>query len=356
MAFDFDLLTISRFVVHQIFERTDDAVPEPNLSEHCTALDQRGLVTLQNRIVKALGSGNHGIEMNVRRTGDGTFFQHATKAIHSTETFVDETARIAELLNEAQSSRRLPGGIVVVLKGKVGTARNLFLAVIKAEIHEGFATQRTDTEVLMSYLDSLALTPNQKLYKIGFLAYNGMTENAIEAVTPNVANYRAFLYDHYMSAKETRTAALYFYSQFLGFEVRESDKKLTRDFFELTRKFISEVHLDDEVKMNLQQCLYVELKSNNCATIQIHAFAESYLPQDTRDDYVNHMTNNGFPEIAVCKDTEYISRNLRRRKLHYSSDVEITAPSEQFDELITVVSEDELTTTLRIRGKLRVLE
>lgn len=349
--FEFDLLEVSELILHRVFTRTDETVPDIRTSSKLTILDSKGLNTLQNRIVKAFG-GKKGIEMDVRRKEDGSFFRYATIALHDNELFVSTTTEMPRLLNEAQSTRRLPGGLVLVLKGKVGANKKPFLAVIKADVHEGFVAKEDETAVFMSFLDDLALTPNQKLYKIGLVVFEKPADGVHDLYNPDPNHYRVFVYDDYMSAKETRPAASYFYSEFLGFEIRQSDRKLTRDFYNLTREFISKASLDDETKIDLQQSLYTELRVNNKGTINISEFSEDYLPQDIRDDYTEFMIDKGFPTTAVVKDLEYINNSLRKRKLVYSSKVEIYAPPEKFDELITVVSEDDNSTTLRIEGKI----
>jgi hypothetical protein len=351
--FEFELIKVTRLIVHRIFTRTDDEVPPIRTSTKLTELDIKGLHTLQNRIVKALGS-SQGVEMDIRRVDEGSFFRYAAFALHHDDDahFITTSAEMPKLLNEAQSTRRPPGGLVLVIKGIIGVAKKPFLSVIKAEVHEGFLAEEDDTAVFMSYLDELALTPSQKLYKIGLVVFDRYLDSAdiTDYIDPN--NYRVFVYDHNMTAKETRSAAFYFYSQFLGFEIQQSSKKLTRDFYNLTREFISKLDLDDEEKMDLQQSLYTELRVSNKATVQVSEFAETYLPLEFRDDYSEFMAEKGFPATAVPKDLEYIKHSLRRRKVVYSSKVEIHAPPDKFDELVTVVSEDETSTTLRIVGKI----
>lgn len=353
MPFSFELLKITQLIVHRIYARVNDEVPEPRISTTIMKLSFKGLDTLQNRIVKALGSGHHGIEMDVRRIDEGSFFSQAARALNDDDMFVVASGKITEYLNETQASRRLPGGVVVVIKGIVGPQKHQFLAVIKAEVHEGFSTKESENEVLMTFIDELALTPNQKLYKIGFLVFSNFGRVANDNEEPDMSQYRAFLYDHNMTTNETRTAASYFYSQFLGFEVRQSDKKLTKDFYELTKAFIVQSNMGDREKLDVQQSLYVQLKVSNKTTVQISEFAENYLPAELCDDYVKYMTDNKFPETAVTKDIDYISKLLRRQKLQYSNDIVLSGPSENFEKLVTVVSEDAESTTIRIAGKLK---
>lgn len=70
--------------------------------------------------------------------------------------------------------------------------------------------------------------------------------------------YRAFLFDHLITLTETRSAAAYFYSGFLGMGIQKSARKLTKDFYEHTTAFIGSSSLTDDEKLNLREALRVE--------------------------------------------------------------------------------------------------
>src|SRR5690606_1411495 len=116
---------------------------------------------------------------------------------------------------------------------------------------------------------------------------------------------------------ETRSAAAYFYQHFLGMDIQKSSKKLTKEFFEFTRDYIGSASLSEEEKLDAKDSLRVELKSSS-AIISVSDFAESYLPESIKADYVRHMEQRGFPRNSVAKDTQFVAARLRRpRKLKF---------------------------------------
>lgn len=350
-AFDFGNLTIERFVVHRVYERgPDKTVKPPKLSGHLTKLPPDGADALQRRITSALGSKSHGVEMSIEDVADGSFFQLAADMLHAADDeFLETSKQLARKLSAAQGLTVAPAGMLAVLRGRVGSAQQRYLAVIKADVHDGFGTRESDDEVDVTYLASLMLTPTQKLYKVGLLLE--------ETAQPRQANgtygaerYRAFLFDHLITSTETRTAAAYFYGAFLGMGIQKSARKLTQDFFEHTRAFIDSSPIDREVKQDLKEALRVELRSDT-AVIDAPGFAKKHFPKELRKPYQEYLDTKAFPKNAVVKDTEYVKARLRRpRKFIFTSGVRVFMPASGMADLVTIVSSDKEATTLKIQG------
>lgn len=120
-------------------------------------------------------------------------------------------------LAEAQTSPRWPGGVLIVLSGKVGSQPKPYLAVIKAETDRGFNVVEEKGVVSLKLIKKMLLSQTQKLYKIGMLVeinYQHPLENLYDQ-----GNYRYFLFDHLLTSTETRSAAAYFYDSFLGMNI-----------------------------------------------------------------------------------------------------------------------------------------
>lgn len=350
-GFDFGNLTIERLIVHRVYERgPDKSVKPPKLSGHITRLPKDGADALQRRITSALGSRSHGVEMSIENVEVGSFFQLASDVLHATDgEFVETSKQLARKLSEAQGLTVAPAGMLAVLRGRVGTVQQRYLAVIKADVHDGFGTQESDDEVDVTYLTSLMLTPTQKLYKVGLL----LEENAEPRRSNGIyapERYRAFLFDHLITSTETRTAAAYFYGAFLGMSIQKSSRKLTQDFFEHTRAFIDSSPIDVDVKLDLKEALRVELRSDS-AVIDAPGFAKKHFPKELRRPYQEYLESKAFPKNAVVKDTEYVKSRLRRpRKLIFTSGVRVFMPATGATDLVTVISSDREATTLKIQG------
>lgn len=352
--FRFEGLTIQRIIVHRVYPRTADRqLVAPKISSKLIRLERNAVDALQQRITKALGNKSHGIEMSIQESGAGSFFQIGASMLHADEAaFIAASKSLADNLNSAQFNTTAPGGMLAIIAGRVGDAALPFLAAIKAEPQDGFKANEQDDQVDMEYVAELLLTDTQRLYKIGLLTECFSKASGIDGYHP--ANYRAFLFDHLMTATETRPAAAYFYHAFLGMSIQASSKILTKNFFEFTRNFIETAPVAQDAKLDLHEALRSELRSQQ-ATISVAEFGVKHLPDPLRKEYESFMESKGFPQNSVNKDIDYIQAKLRRRrKFIFSNDVWISTPPEKADEFLQIDGTDESGLTLvRIKGALR---
>jgi len=350
MASAFENLNIQSVILHEIFERDlDRKIVQPKLSESCTELEGDGKSNLESRIIKAIGSSSSGVQMNIAKTSPESCFQLSAQLMKSDQDgFINDSKKLPQMLSEAQTSRKLPGGIVVVIKATIGAASKDCLIIIKAEQQTGFASEEDDNYIKMKYLDNLLLTPQQKLYKIGLF----IEENVAEPVNGlrSESDFTAYVYDHNMTLKDERQAASYFYDSFLGLSIPEDSKLLTRNFYEYTRSFINEADFTDEEKLDYNSSLYVYLKNDQANVVEPSVFAESYFPEDKRDDYLSFLESKGFPENAITKDLALLSGKLKQRKITFSSDVKILAPADSFSDSVKILDAENGHTILRIKG------
>lgn len=359
VSFSFEGVVIERIIAHRIFPRSPDKqmVP-PKLSNQLITLKQDALDALQVRITEALGNKSHGIEMSITDTSDDSFFTLTTSVLHvESELFVNISKRLAHKLTEAQySAGNVSGGVLVIITGKIGEQASPFFAVLRAEMQNGFRTNETSEKIAMEYIADLLLTPTQRLYKIGILIECESDHELINS-RYDTQYYRSFLFDHLMTSTETKNAAGYFYSAFLGMGIEKSSKKLTQDFFEHTRNFINQAPIDEDSKFDLHESLRSELRSQN-ATLRTASFATEHLPQELQTSYQSFMIQKGFPQNAVSKDIDYIKKKLRRRsKLVFTSDVWVSIPPDRVKELVQIEqTDDDEFTTLKIKGRLRSQE
>lgn len=230
-GFKFEGLMIENVILHNVYPRTSDKqLVEPKLSTNLIKLPQKALDALQLRITKALGNRSHGIEMSIEQIDDDSFFQNAAAMLHANEEqFIELSKKLAKNLNKAQFSTNAPGGVLAIIAGRIGDNAVPFIAVIKAEMQDGFKANENDNGVDMEYIEELLLTSTQRLYKIGFLIESVSEPFDANGYLPK--NYLAFLFDHLITSTETRAAAAYFYGAFLGMSIHKSAKKLTDDFF-----------------------------------------------------------------------------------------------------------------------------
>lgn len=352
MTVQMNNLSINRIAIHQIYERDENReVRRPKYNNVMTRLPEDGLSALCERVTTALGNNSHSLQMDIVKVDIASTFQMMAKMLYLDDgRFLEESKKLADKLAQCQSTRRIPGGILVVFDGTVGNDELKYIATIKAESQGGFALEAADNvDILLRYISELLLTPQQKLYKIGLFIERNPN---IDVQLQGADDFYATIYDQNMNNAETRNAALYFYESFLGCVIHASNKKLTRDFYNNTKEFISTLNVADEQKVDLSNSLYDYLKMSRETIISVNDFATRYFDPRTIDTYKQHMRSKNFPANAISKDIEYLKNKLRRRQIKFTSKVKITAPSDNFHQLVRVVTQNENETTLCVQGKI----
>lgn len=356
--FVFEGLTIQRLIAHTIFARGKDKIlVAPNLTDELIPLPGEAKDLIQLRVTAALGSSSHGLEVQIVKNDLNSFMQTAALAIHADDdNFKKLSEKLAISLAEAQTNPKWPGGVLMVFNGKVGELQQPFLAVLKAETDKGFDVEEVDGKITLKLIKKMLLSQTQRLYKIGILIETQFKKADVEKGY-SAENYRAFLFDHLLTATETKPAAAYFYNAFLGMDITGSSKYQTRLFYEETKIYIETMPIDEDDKYDLREALRSELRSQN-ATIQLKEFAETYFEPEHRADYIKTLTEKGIPDGAVIKDIDYIKSKLRRpRNFMFSSGVKIQAPADtDLKDVVRIGDQKEGYTTVLIKGGVKTRE
>jgi hypothetical protein len=286
--------------------------------------------------------------MDIKHDGDNSAMQLCASMLRcADEDFVAGSRVLVQALVQAQSSRKPPGGVILVLCGTTGPDNLNFVSVVKAELHDGFETDPNG----MHFVDNIFLSKGgSKLVKVGMFLECSRPQ---EEEDPRSADqFRVFYYDQYMRKSTTSGLAQYFYADFLGFRVSRNAKKLTCDFFLATRSFINGLDVPAEEKVELSTHLISYLTAADRSSIQVMEFTENIRP-DLQDTYIAHMAKNNVSLQAVPKDLTLIEKRLKSRRISFSSKVSLNAPAENFDDLITILNTDADYTYVRIKGSVQ---
>jgi hypothetical protein len=326
-------LAVSRLVLHEVSKRTDDKKKvTPEYGDACEVLDTAALDALRDRIAVAMTHSDRCVEMTIDNKVATSMVALVDKlADHDEALFVTESRGVADLLADAQRSRAIPGGVVVVFNGTVGVPSQRFVGIIKAEVHNGFMRELKDGKQVLKFLDKLLLTPQTKLYKIGFFL-----EIDPEAQDLGLG-WKAFIYDETMTAKNKYGAAQYFYGGFLGLSFPASSARQTKQFHDLTKDFIQSLNAPEDQKVDLHNALVTYLRVDQSPTVETTAFATAYFGEaEIRDAYQEYMTQKGFPTTAVNKDLGDVHASLKLRKVYFGNQVRLIGPAEKFEKLVTI--------------------
>jgi len=331
----FENFTHGRIIIHEVFRRDDDRrIVDRRYGSGLVTLDRKAASAFQNRLVTTLGDASSCVEMSIAADSTDSMFQLAKTLMDADKPlFIRESRKVADKLASAQTTRLIPGGVLVVFTGTVGSPKKRMLGVIKAEPHDGFVREtKSDGSPGLRFLEDLFLTPVTRLYKIGVFI-----ESDPDAATPErpSAGHRAFVYDELMTSTNRQKAAQYFYESFLGCEFPDSGARMTRLFYNYTKDFIAFLDVPEEKKTDLYTALRTYLKTDTRPVVEVAGFASAYFPE-VRQDYETFMAAREFPLHAVPKDLADLGNALRTRRVLFSKNIKLTAPADTFEEMVRI--------------------
>lgn len=287
----FENLTINRVVVHEVFQRNEDkSINSPVFSSNLENLSDQALGAFRLRMNDALSGQSQSLQMYIAKHGVGSLLYLAEGlASKSDDLFLDGSKQIAIKLAEAQLSRRIPGGMVVVFDGCVGSPPVPFIGIIKAETQAGFRRSKDGEKTIVEFLQNIFLTPATRLYKIGLLLLDDLSK-------PPPEGRRVVVFDSNISLNNREAAAAYFYDGFLGCALPSDGPYETSKFFDLTKEFVKRSDLYGDKKRNIMDSLYVFIRDEQSPTFTYDQFATRYLPIDLQDSYSGYMDTKNSRE------------------------------------------------------------
>lgn len=320
----FENLQVKRIAVHEVFRRNDDkSIQPPVYANNLEVLSPEAMGAFRLRMTDALSGQTQSLQMRILKFGAGSFLETAEGLVGSDDaTFLAGSKEIATKLSESQMARRIPGGMVIVFDGTMGKNAVPFVGVIKAEIQQGFRRSIAGPKAIIEFLNNIFLTPATRLYKIGLMAFDDTSK-------PKPEGRRAFIFDSNISASDREAAATYFYEGFLGCALPSDGPYETMRFFDLTKEFIRGSTLEPEKKREMIDSLYVFVRDEKEATFTTDQFGSRFLPAELTNQYAEFMTTRKkFTPNAVVRDTSQMGNRLRRRRLNFGGDIEISASPE----------------------------
>ena len=331
-------LQIKRIAIHQIYQRDPEGNKvTPTKGTDLIKFAPAAMDTFKERVIRALGEESRAVPMQI-------LDQSATAAPSLVGTlkgiddnkFIEQSYTIADKLAEAQTSKALSGGVVVVFEGTYGASSKEFIGIMKAEIHSAYEKKidPKTQEISLDFVEEALLTPATKLYKTA-----GFFRNATPSSETDLSKkWDVSISDTQISKTDGKAAAHYFYSVFLGCGYPESGARTTKQYYDATAKFINDLDVPPEKRNDLHNALVTYLKHENTGIVNPTEFANRYFTDKQKDSYTEFLEDKNLPTTSFTKDIEHISNKLKHRKLSFSKNVKIVAPSEVFKELIQIES------------------
>ncbi|WP_338629527.1 nucleoid-associated protein [Yersinia enterocolitica] len=310
-------------------------------SRDFTRFSYEAMETFKQRVIEALGSSSRAVQMEITNQKEAKDLPLIVeRAIEEADdTFAVSSYDFATSLSDAQQIRTIPGGIVVVFTGTQGHPAKKFLGIIKAETHSAYEKEVDDKtgEISLKYVEEVLLTPSSRLYKTA-----GFFEKDVYDSTYSNLNDKwvVMVSDSQISKTGGKAAAKYFYADFLGCGYPQTSARTTKQFYDETKRFIAELDVPESKKSDYINALITYLKVDTSSSIGTADFGATYFESDVQDTFSEYMENAGIPTASFTKDIEHISGSLKFRKVSFSKNVKISAPSESFKDLITMTTID----------------
>lgn len=352
MTEQFENLSIDRVIFHKIFKRDINGIVEPKYNKTCEEISGIEKSTIEERVVDVMGKTSKSMKMDIVQTDIGSVFYYISDFFRTERDdmqFIELSKKITQKLVNAQNNRRIPGGVVMVLDGRTGINREHFIGIIKAEEDNGFTTNDiSDGQMTLKYLNNLLLTKNQKIYKVAFIQDKRKDE---EIRLPEDVD--VYIYDSNNSVNNAEAKATYFYEGFMGCAFPKSSNFVTKDFYTHTKEFVKGYSdFNGEQKMDLFNALYTYMKINVNPVISIKEFSDMYIKDSTaKDNYIKYMSDKKVPSNNIKKDLSLIVSKLKKRRIKFTKNIELTAPAENFRDLIKI-EEMEDGTKIEIKAQI----
>jgi hypothetical protein len=332
-------LAFEKIIIHQVYQKDAEGnTVTPMQSHEYTNFAPTAMETFKQRVIEALGESSKAVEMEITNQETNDLSSLVERSIdEDAVTFAVSSYDFAKKLTEAQHTKGIPGGIVVVFKGTQGHPAKKFIGIIKAETHSAYEKEVDDTtgEISLKYVEEVLLTPSSKLYKTAAFFEKA---NYDSTYTDLNDKWVVMVSDSQISKAGGKAAAQYFYASFLGCGYPQTSARTTKKFYDEAKTFVKALDIDESAKSDYLNALTTYLKVDTSATISTSDFASKYFDQATEEAFSEHMEDAGLPTSSFTKDVEHISANLKFRKVSFSKNVKISAPSDSFKNLITITT------------------
>lgn len=342
MKSDLALLKVNRVIIHEVPKHSKGSGGTgPVYSEIESPLDPELAGYFRRKMISSLGS-HKSFDISIDPVCSSPVPGLLTGHLGSDGSgFVDTTKKIAEHLYNIQDGTN-PGGLLTVLDCLVGGDQAV--GIIKLEKEEGVRLEQKLHEGQptfdLHFLKDLVLTDRTRVYKLAlFVVIPGEEEAYDAAASDNQTGYGSY-----------NEVASFFLNRFLGCKLLKDPEIATKYFYEATEDFINEKIEDPMLRAQYYGHVVSELQSQT-PTVSTEQFAETYLPVEIRQEYVEHLEAKEVP-ANFPKNNELINKRLKKTMYEFNSGIRVIAPNESADERIKLTSLDNGETKLEIQDRL----
>lgn len=337
---DSALLSISNVTVHDVPKhKKNETTAQIDYSERESALTDELKVFFVTKVAEAVTSKGFKVLFN---PDSASPVPELIKSIMCgpIEPFVDSSKQISKHLYDIQTGWN-PAGIVVVLKGSVNN--NKVVVVLKLERDEGARLKKNSRQhfIDIESVRDLMLTKKTRLYKVGFF-FDRSDFNS---------DFDGYVCDNQISIESTAGVAKFFLEQYLGCRLYDDTRKLTRNFFESTKEFI--LRVETPIKRATYYEHLLSYMNRQIRTIDPREFSVTYLDQDDRQIYEDHLSRFNVQLSPFEKDNDLITAHIEKMMIDFDNDVSIISRNGELGNRVTLTDEGNGITKAEVRAKIK---
>lgn len=338
-TFDTGRMEVTRWVIHEIPKvfRAQGGIT-PTLSKAVSPYDSEVARFFERKIGASLQKSKHQI--------------HAADDAHPVPVAITElladaqdglltvSTALAQQLFDAQSGA-MSAGLLVVLEGTYQGSVPI-VAVLKLEKEEGARAANTEINGMstftVEYMRDLFLTGRTRVFKVSVFMLDGEDSPQL----------RGWISDPQSRGIEV---ADFFLHAFLGCQLVDDPKLVTRQFHAEAENFINTQVTDPATKARYETALVAELQGNS-TEVSVRSFADRYLDTEDRAPFEQAITAAGVAHSFV-KDAQLIK--LTRVQYEFAQGVKVSYPANTPDDVVSVSGRADGKTELQVVDDLKKL-
>ena len=346
-------LEINRLCIHRVPQRSlKGQRATPIYNKEILTMDYVADEEFKKRICQAFDRNAKCMDMRLTPNAVKDIIEPTELVLDSTEDepFINRSCRFADDLAKYQDMRS-PAGVLIFFDGTLGSPKKRFFALLKADFQNALSQ---NDESGIDLITDIFLSQKSRLYKIGLFVED------ITSYESGEDTWKASVYDDQLSANTGEGAAAFFYKDFLKLVYLENSALIVRKFFIKVKEFINNCDICQENKADLHNSLYDYLKVNKGNTISVNEFSNLYFEEKMKASFEKYMEKAGVPMSDIPKDISSIEKNLKRRRICFPKDIQLSGPSDAIRELVTFkeVTKDtgKVNTLITIDGSIKSQE
>lgn len=334
------LLIIDKIIVHDVPKhKKNDESKTVDYSEKESKLTNELKTFFKDKLTEIITKRGFQVVFDIETVSPIPTLVSGLNSSHR-RPIVNTSKDIAKHLLDIQTGNN-PPGIVVVIEGTINS-KNV-CAILKLERDEGARLHKNQSKHIIDIeaVKDLMLTKKTRLYKAG-LFFN-RNDYSVE--------FDGFVSDNQLEIDSPTIVAKFFLEKYLGCKIFGDTRTATKDFFEVTKDYISRV--EDPIKKAKYYEHLLSYSNKPDKTINPKEFCNDYLEAEDKQKYENHLIQHHIKIEPFIKDTELIQSHLKKMMIDFENDVSVISRNGELGNKIKLTEASDGDIIAEIKSKIK---